>query len=159
MSENDPWKAVAARPIHDFIDCGDDETTLVFRMDDVKAARAAEATQHQQEVATLRAERDHQYTQAVEATQRALLAEQALANVEAERDREGAEHERTVDEFNGLADNMERLIAERDSLKTALQGLLELGRKDTSNPKYDGYYAEARAALTPQGQSTDGETK
>lgn len=43
------------------------------------------------------------------------------------------------------------LRSERDSLKTALQGLLELGRKDTSNPKYDGYYAEARAALSGEG--------
>ena len=32
-------------------------------------------------------------------------------------------------------------------LYEALTALLELGRKDTSNPKYDGYYATAAAAI------------
>ena len=34
------------------------------------------------------------------------------------------------------------------AVEGALRGLLELGRKDTSNPKYDGYYEAAQAALT-----------
>lgn len=34
-----------------------------------------------------------------------------------------------------------------EKLEEALRGLLELGRKDTSNPKYDGYYEAARAVL------------
>ena len=33
------------------------------------------------------------------------------------------------------------------ALRAALEDLLALGRKDTSNPKYDSYYEEARAAL------------
>lgn len=32
-------------------------------------------------------------------------------------------------------------------LSDALRGILELGRKDTSNPKYDSYYNAAREAL------------
>lgn len=35
-------------------------------------------------------------------------------------------------------------------LRDALQGLLDLGRKDTSNPKYDGFYASATAALNKE---------
>lgn len=33
-------------------------------------------------------------------------------------------------------------------LLEALKGLLELGRKDTSNPKYDGYYETACEAVS-----------
>jgi hypothetical protein len=40
-----------------------------------------------------------------------------------------------------------RLIAAAPELLAALVGLIELGRKDTSNPKYDGYYDTARAAI------------
>ena len=29
----------------------------------------------------------------------------------------------------------------------ALRGILEIGKRDTTNPKYDGYWNEARAAL------------
>lgn len=34
-----------------------------------------------------------------------------------------------------------------ERLVEALEGLLGCGRKDHSNPKYDGYYEEARAAI------------
>jgi hypothetical protein len=37
--------------------------------------------------------------------------------------------------------------ADVETLRAALTGLLELGRKDTSNPKYDAYYDAARAAI------------
>jgi hypothetical protein len=32
-------------------------------------------------------------------------------------------------------------------VRDALQGILEIGKRDTSNPKYDGYYEEAREAI------------
>jgi hypothetical protein len=32
-------------------------------------------------------------------------------------------------------------------LEEALRGILEIGKRDMSNPKYDGYFEEARAAL------------
>ena len=32
-------------------------------------------------------------------------------------------------------------------LRHALQGILEIGKRDTSNPKYDGYFEEARLAI------------
>jgi regulator of replication initiation timing len=38
--------------------------------------------------------------------------------------------------------------AARDRVCAALRDILELGRKDLSNPKYDSYYEEARAVLT-----------
>ena len=33
------------------------------------------------------------------------------------------------------------------AVERALRGILEIGKRDLSNPKYDGYFAEARAAL------------
>jgi hypothetical protein len=39
------------------------------------------------------------------------------------------------------------LIAAAPELLEALVGILELGRKNTSNSKYDGYYDAARAAI------------
>jgi hypothetical protein len=32
-------------------------------------------------------------------------------------------------------------------LEEALRGILEIGKRDMSNPKYDTYFEEARAAL------------
>lgn len=43
-----------------------------------------------------------------------------------------------------------RLVQERDAaqrLKLALEGVVEIGKRDMTNPKYDGYFAAARAAL------------
>jgi hypothetical protein len=40
-----------------------------------------------------------------------------------------------------------RLIAAAPDLLEALQGILEIGKRDTTNPKYDGYFEVARAAL------------
>ena len=42
---------------------------------------------------------------------------------------------------------LDELREQRDELVAALTHLLELGRKNTSNPKYDGYYESARAAI------------
>ena len=33
------------------------------------------------------------------------------------------------------------------ALREALQGILDIGKRDMSNPKYDGYFAAAREAL------------
>ena len=41
-----------------------------------------------------------------------------------------------------------RQIAEaKKPLVEALQGILDIGKRDMSNPKYDGYFETARAAL------------
>jgi hypothetical protein len=40
-----------------------------------------------------------------------------------------------------------RLIAAAPDLIEALRGILEIGKRDLSNPKYDGYFASAVAAI------------
>ena len=44
---------------------------------------------------------------------------------------------------------------ERDRLREALEGILDIGKRDMTNPKYDGYFEAARAALTPAGGGQD----
>jgi len=91
---------------------------------EVDAARAAEAAQHQQEIAA----KDDELVML-----RKGLKEACRQNVE--------------------------LRAERDRLKAALERLRDcdwtIGRGD----RMDAVRDIARAALTPQGQSTDGETR
>lgn len=40
-----------------------------------------------------------------------------------------------------------RLVAAAPLLLEALKGILEIGKRDTTNPKYDGYYDQAREAV------------
>ncbi len=98
-------------------------------------------------LAAVEAERDNQYTQAVEATQRALLAE-------AERDRLKAA-------LQDVTTGMDRAGGDRDGMPEC-PWCQSQGHEDAE----EGYAHDgdcslmmARAALTPQGQSTDGETK
>lgn len=39
------------------------------------------------------------------------------------------------------------LIAAAPELLAALEGLISIGKRDLSNPKYDGYFEAARAAI------------
>lgn len=39
------------------------------------------------------------------------------------------------------------LVDAAPELLAALEGILEIGKRDTTNPKYDGYYECARAAI------------
>jgi hypothetical protein len=50
-----------------------------------------------------------------------------------------------------MAGRAEKAEAERDVLRDALQGIIEIGKRDLSNPKYDGYFESARAALARKG--------
>jgi hypothetical protein len=40
-----------------------------------------------------------------------------------------------------------RLYASAPDLLAALAGIIEIGKRDLTNPKYDAYFEEARAAL------------
>ena len=44
-----------------------------------------------------------------------------------------------------------RLIAAAPDLLEALAGIVEIGKRDMSNPKYDGYFKSARAAIAKAG--------
>jgi hypothetical protein len=39
------------------------------------------------------------------------------------------------------------LIAAAPELLEALQGIIDIGKRDLTNPKYDGYFESARAAI------------
>lgn len=161
---------------------------------DLLAARAATEARHQQEIATLTAERDreHQIREQAESDLMAQIDNSvALAatvqRVEAERDAKS----RLIAELEGEAKDLKyhpisgiyAIEAERDRLKAALQdvtigmdraggdrdGMPECpwcqsqGRPEDAEEGYahdvDCSLMMARAALTPQGQSTDGETR
>lgn len=52
--------------------------------------------------------------------------------------------------FNACIDEVIRLngsVSQEKELREALEGLLSLGRKDLSNPKYDEYFAKANQVL------------
>ena len=176
-SETDPWKAIQR---YEFVQTNFAYTTdhemardaegEWARWEAVDAARAAEAAQHQQEIAA----KDKQLEQERLVNNRLRLSwredvdeERAklnhtrarLAAVEAERDAKS----RLIAELEGEAKDLKyhpisgiyAIEAERDRLKAALSTAafaLDLAgfRRDRD---------AAYAALTPQGQSTDGETR
>ena len=45
-----------------------------------------------------------------------------------------------------------RLRAEVSALREALCGIIDIGKRDMSNPKYDGYFDTARALLAVTGK-------
>ena len=143
-SETDPWAKVRTFDVSTYGDCrmerdyyGEIASEQKYQrgeyawVDEVDAARAAEAAQHRREVAALEHEAEHEH---------------AVATA-----REGY---------------VKTLEAERDRLKAALQGLQSDIEHDAhvNQPEAFRNYWRGRlhseiAALTPQGQSTDGETK
>lgn len=42
------------------------------------------------------------------------------------------------------------LEAENERLRMSLQGIIDIGKRDMTNPKYDGYFEAARQALTQE---------
>jgi hypothetical protein len=40
-----------------------------------------------------------------------------------------------------------RLISSAPEMLEALQGILDIGKRDLTNPKYDGFFASAEAAI------------
>lgn len=73
-----------------------------------------------------------------------LLENQALRN---QRNRLQAEVEGLKSEAGSLYNMAESYRAKLAKLEGALRGILEIGKRDMSNPKYDGYFEEARATL------------
>ena len=140
-SETDPWAKVRTFDVSTYGDCrmerdyyGEIASEQKYQrgeyawVDEVDAARAAEAAQHRREVAALEHEAEHEH---------------AVATA-----REGY---------------VKTLEAERDRLKAALATLVEAIDIEGEGTHYNGVimhcYENARAALTTQGQSTDGETR
>lgn len=237
-SETDPWAKVRTFDVSTYGDCrmerdyyGEIASEQKYQrgeyawVDEVDAARAAEAAQHRQEIAA-KDETIGRWTQTgltlmkffaafpvmnesdmpeflwrevptlIRSTrQAAAKAEARLAAVEAERDHEQNKADvrgnmlryiafvTTGDENGDGQLGVDRLTAERDRLKVALQdvtigmdraggdrdGMPECpwcqsqGRPEDAEEGYahdvDCSLMMARAALTPQGQFTDGETR
>ena len=74
-----------------------------------------------------------------ELRQRAESAESRIASVSGVTREELAKREYE----RGLAEGK----ALREELRAALAGIIEIGKRDLSNPKYDGYFEEARSAI------------
>lgn len=53
------------------------------------------------------------------------------------------------------AENNMRLVAAAPTMLEALRGILDIGKRDLSNPKYDGYFESAREAVK---RATGGES-
>ncbi len=44
--------------------------------------------------------------------------------------------------------SFDKLTAKNEELENALRGIIEIGKRDMSNPKYDGYFEEAKEVLS-----------
>src|SRR5260370_37153380 len=53
----------------------------------------------------------------------------------------------TQDEIKHLSRQIDELLHHEALVADALQGILEIGKRDMSNPKYDGYFQFAKDAL------------
>ena len=53
----------------------------------------------------------------------------------------------SIDEGCWQCDNEARIAAAAPALLEALRAILEIGKRDMSNPKYDGYFESAYAAV------------
>ncbi len=53
----------------------------------------------------------------------------------------------TLQEARANAALVCRAVNNHEALVSALRGILEIGKRDMSNPKYDGYFESAREAL------------
>lgn len=52
-----------------------------------------------------------------------------------------------VADYSAESEGNARLIAAAPELLAALAGIIEIGKRDMTNPKYDAYFEEARAAI------------
>ena len=158
MSETDPWADVEAA----YADIAVNKTARVYLADVVESARAAEAAQHQQEIAA----KDAMIAQLEENIARQagymLAADARLAAVEAERDQKDRQVAAVYADVDRLTNEKQALRAERDRLKAALREqteracIFDCGAESRcSCPAHYTYHM----ALTTQGQSTDGETR
>lgn len=175
MSENNPWKKVGTYVADICLDDGDMIDVDVCLRTEVDAARATEATQHQQEIAAKDAEIAQQ-ARSIKALYEAegwrataLREEIALRTaVEAERDNalkmaeanaQTAEHLSCVnvklrEENNALLAAAHELRAERDRLKAALERLtVEMAERSPNDhvTLVDEVYLVARAAVEGEG--------
>ncbi len=160
-SETDPWAKVRTFDVSTYGDCrmerdyyGEIASEQKYQrgeyawVDEVDAARAAEAAQHRREVAALEHEAEHEHAVAT-------AREGYVKTLEAERDRLKAA-------LQDVTIGMDRAGGDRDGMPEC-PWCQSQGRPEDAEEGYahdvDCSLMMARAALTPQGQSTDGETR
>ena len=51
------------------------------------------------------------------------------------------------DQIQAGLNERDTLIAKLDAVTNALEAILEIGKRDMSNPKYDGYFQTAKEAV------------
>lgn len=57
------------------------------------------------------------------------------------------EHSKTLMSLHEVMTEAGTLTLKADSLFLALEGIMAIGKRDMSNPKYDGYFSEARRVI------------